>query len=394
MRKNKLIIHGPVIYTEQGPRTDFFLGVSAGRFTHLSEKKPDQDAGAEILEFPDSYHLIPGRIDLHTHGAAGADVMDADFAAMHQIRKTLAAEGTTGFLAATLSASMDSIEKALTTVAQYQNATNLPAGSQILGFDLEGPFLSQKQPGAHRKEYLRAPDIELFKRWQTLAQNHIRLVTVAPELPNGLAFIQYLAEQNIVPSIGHSHADFKTAQMAIKLGATHATHLFNAMPPLHHREPGCVGAILLNEKVRAELIVDGHHLHPAMINLALKLKGKEGLILVTDAMRAKCCPEDHVFDLGGQKVHIENGAAKLEDGTLAGSVLGMDQAIKNMLAFTPLTLQDLIDLSSTNPAKTLNIFKQKGSIAIGKDADFVILDENYRVMRTWCGGNLIFNHDR
>ncbi len=390
MEDKSISLSGPIIYTEEGIREDFTLEFKDGRICYLG-KKLINNKTSETLDFPKNYHLIPGRIDLHIHGAGGADMMDANFAALDQIRKILAREGTTGFLATTVTATPAEIEKALENVAAYQSANNVKnLGSQILGIHLEGPFISKRQPGAHRQELLLDPDIALFNRWQSCAKGLIGLVTLAPELPQAMEFIQHLSDHNIIASIGHSQADFDTAQLAIQLGATHATHLFNAMHPLHHREPGCVGAILLNKKITAELIVDGHHLHPAITKIALNLKGKEGLVLVTDSMRAKCCGETHSFELGGQTVHVKDGAPRLEDGTLAGSVLGIDQAIKNMQVFTQMPLEDLIYLSSINPAKILKIFEQKGSIALGKDADLVVLDENYSVVLTICQGKIVF----
>ncbi len=390
MAQADFIISGLMVHTEESILTNARVKIQASKFAEISASKKISDGNNFI--FPANYQLIPGRIDIHIHGAAGADVMDSTSQALDRIRQSLAQEGVTGFLATTLSESPQRIEAALDNIGEYQQKlASMALGARILGVHLEGPFISPLHKGAHRQEFLLEPDKGLFDHWQSCAKGWIKLVTLAPELANGMEFIQHLRQHNVLASIGHSDADFRTTQQAIAAGATQATHLFNAMRCFHHREPGCVGAILLNDKVSAELIVDGHHCHDAAVLTALKLKGKDKLILVTDAMRGKCCQtENEIFDLGGQIVKVSQGAARLDNGVLAGSVLTMQQAVINMMQKTSVSLREIINMTSFNPAKILGIQQQTGSIASGKDADFVILDENLAVVMTVAQGNIIY----
>jgi N-acetylglucosamine-6-phosphate deacetylase len=342
----------------------------------------------KTLEFPSTWHLIPGMIDMHTHGLAGADTMDATPQALDTMSQALPKEGVTGFLASTISADLSDIENALKNAHHYVQNTKETQGAKLLGIHLEGPFLSPEKPGSQLKQYLLTPNISYMKRWQSLAPNLIKMTTIAPELPGCLEFIQYLKQQNIIAAIGHTNADYAKAMEAISAGCTQTTHLYNAMRSIHHREPGAVIAALLSDQISTEIIADGIHLHPAIIQCIVKLKGFDRTLLITDAMRAKQL-QDGLYDFNGQQVIVQNKAAKLNDGTLAASVLGMDEAVRNMIQFTGCTLKDTIKMSSTNPAIQLGIIDRKGSIAIGKDADLVILDENYQVRFTMVEGKIL-----
>lgn len=342
---------------------------------------------AKLITFPSTYFLVPGFIDLHIHGAKNKDVMDATPVALNVISQALAEEGVTGYLATTMTAEKEVIEAALINVAQMQQQDSV--GAKILGVHLEGPFISLAKVGAQRPEPILAPDVALFERWQQRANHIIKLVTLAPETEGAIEFIHYLKQNYVVPAIGHTNATFAETMTAIEAGCCYGTHLFNAMRGLHQREPGAVGALLLSKNVSAELIADGAHLHPAILELALKIKGKEQLLLVTDAMRAKCMPEGK-YDLGGQCVHVSQGIATLADHTLAGSVLTMPQAVRNMMQFSHCSLIDAVAMASSNPAKILGIFDQQGSIAVGKKADLVVLDANLDVMLTLCSGKKVY----
>jgi N-acetylglucosamine-6-phosphate deacetylase len=384
----KLLITGPNVYAEKTILKNGAVLVQDGLIASVSEAQ--HFSAEKTLEFPANYHLIPGFIDLHTHGADGHDVMDATPIALAGICRALAAEGTTSFLATTMTDEISNIEKALAAVQQYSKAPQ--AGAAILGVHLEGPFIAPSKMGAQRGENILDPDVELFKKWEKISGNLVKLVTLAPEQANVIALIEYLKKQNIVASLGHTNATFEEAQKAIAAGSSYATHLFNAMSGIHQREPGTVTAALLAGTVSAELIVDGFHLHPAIVQLALKLKGKEKIVLVTDAMRAKCL-QDGCYDLGGQDVYVKKGRAQLADGTLAGSVLRMPSAVQNMLSFTGCELQDALKMAAENPAKILNVFHKKGSIAEKKDADLVVLNEKLEVVLTICGGNIVYAVD-
>lgn len=352
---------------------------------------PREQAGqyqeAKWYEFPADYYLIPGMIDLHIHGANNKDVMDGQDDALSTISAALVQEGVTGFLATTMTASDAQISRVLQGMADQ--STHLH-GAAMLGIHLEGPFIAESKVGAQSRKNCQLPNIHLMQEWQKISNQRIKLVTMAPELPGAIPFIQVLASLNIIPAIGHSNATFAQAEEAIAAGCRYATHLFNAMRTIHQREPGVVLAVLLNNDVLAELIVDGHHLHPAMLELALRMKGPERLLLVTDAMRAKCL-NDGVYELGGQQVKVYQGKATLAEDCLAGSTLRMPQAISTMIHSSTASLIDAIYMASLNPARLLSLDNKKGSIEVGKDADLVVLDAKLHVQLTMRAGKCVFS---
>lgn len=341
---------------------------------------------AQQYHYSDDCYLVPGFIDMHIHGAGGADVMDANLEALQTISAKLAEEGVTGFLATTMTAAPEQIEAAL---AMIPKAVKNLSGAAILGIHLEGPFISNEKMGAQAGQYILSPDVALFNRWQALAEGMIKLVTLAPEQENALSLVAALKDNNVIASIGHTNANYEKTVEAISAGCTHATHLFNAMPTLGSRSPGPVAAILNSDAVTAEVIVDGHHLHPATCKLTLRSKGVSKLVLVSDAMRGKCMGNGH-FELGGQEVIVAHGKATLADGTLAGSVLSIPKAIKNMMNFTDCSLEDAIIMATMNPAHQLKLNATKGSIEVGKHADLVVLDEHLKVALTMREGEVIF----
>ncbi len=373
-----LTISGLHVYTSDGVLQNAGVVIQDGIIADIVLNKPGHH------DFPANYHLIPGLIDLHVHGMHGHDVMDATPHALKKISQALAREGTTSFLATTMTASEQDIEKTLLAVRDYKGMQD---GATLLGVHLEGPFISPNKAGAQCADHILLPSIETLHHWQKLAENAIKLVTFAPECASQ-EFIAYLKKNNIVAALGHSNATYAETMNAMQHGCDYVTHLFNAMRGIHQREPGMVTAALL-ENVWTELIVDGVHLHPAIVKLILHMKGMEKMILVTDAMRATCL-QHGVYDLGGQQVTVKENTATLADGTLAGSVLRMPQAIKNMLKFTECDLLDAVKMASENPAKVLGICDKKGSISIGKDADLVVLDEHLNVAMTICGGREVY----
>lgn len=381
-----MIIQGMSVYTEEGVLQNSGLLIENGKIQQVQSLVSEP-----TLTFPEGYHMLPGFIDVHVHGLAGFDVMDGELHALRAMSAMLACEGTTSFLATTMTAPDKQIEKALTAVDEHCKTAY--SGAEVLGVHLEGPFISISYAGAQAQGCIKAPDMALFSKWQALSNNRIKVVTLAPELSGAIAFIRHITEQNVVASIGHTDADAKTTLRAIEAGARHGTHVFNAMKGLHHREPGTVTPLLLHDKVSVEMIADHIHLHPMMLDLICRVKGEDRVMLITDAMRAKCLGDGN-YNLGGQQVHVKNGEARLENGCLAGSLLTLPKALRHLLASTHCDLHAVSKMLSANPAKQLGIFNSKGSVAPGKDADLVVLNEEYDVVLTVCRGNIAYLSER
>ncbi|WP_318503768.1 N-acetylglucosamine-6-phosphate deacetylase [Bacillus sp. T3] len=394
-KDNFILLKGIRVYSEGKIIEDGYIKIKNKKILELGSVEsliPENTMDFLIIDFPSVYQAIPGLIDVHIHGVNGADTMDGTSEALDTMVTSLPMEGTTSFLATTMTQSSEKIEQALKTVGNYIGKQPAQGCAEILGIHLEGPFVNTAMAGAQPLEHIIDPDLSLFKEWEKQANHQIKLVTLAPELPNCLELIAYLKKREIIASIGHTNASYEEVQNAIHVGASHVTHLFNQMRGLHHREPGTAGAALLLDELKCELIVDGVHLRPEMVKLAYKQKGSKGLVLITDAMRAKCLKNGQ-YDLGGQTVHVKDGKATLENGTLAGSILKLGQAVKNIVYFTGCSLQEAIEMASTNPAKELKVFDRKGSIAVGKDADIVILDEHLEVVMTFCRGVLSYKKE-
>ncbi|MCM3169344.1 N-acetylglucosamine-6-phosphate deacetylase [Peribacillus frigoritolerans] len=386
------IINNLMVYSEKETYKNGFIKVVDGKIAEVgpaSQYKQDDDA--KVITLSPDYQVIPGAIDIHIHGASNSDAMDATHDALSTMAKTLPKEGTTSFLATTMTQSTQAIESALLNAGKYiENQTQEHA--EIVGIHLEGPFISPARKGAQPEDYIVDPDVTLFKRWQEMAENQIRLVTLAPEQPNGLDLAAHLRGTGVVASIGHSDATYDQIDEAIQAGTTHVTHLYNGMRGLHHREPGVLGAAYLRDELYVELIADGIHCRPEMIKLAYKQITSERMILITDSLRAKWL-EKGTYDLGGQPVNVDETKATLSDGTLAGSILKMNDAIKNTMKYTDCSMTDIIKMTAENPAKQLRIFDRKGSIQVGKDADLVILNHRLDVEMTFCRGNLAFKKE-
>jgi N-acetylglucosamine-6-phosphate deacetylase len=314
--------------------------------------------------------------DVHVHGACSYDFMAASGAEISAVGRFLASRGVAHFLPTTVTASLDLTLKALDTLADAiegaAKSESQDAVATPVGIHLEGPFVSHAKRGVHPNASLREPSVELFDRFQQAARGHIRLITLAPELPHALELIEHVTKAGVRVTMGHSMATAEQTLAAISAGATSSTHLFNAMRPLDHREPGIVGTILDRDDVYAEAICDGVHVHPAIIRLWLKMKGPERGILVTDGMSATGMP-DGTYSLGDFTVEVKNGVCLLGD-TLAGSVLTMDQAVRNVQRFTGSSLEIAVRLASRNPARMMGMATLT-SMAPGTSAHFNIFDE-------------------
>lgn len=338
--------------------------------------------GLEVVDGGGAF-LSAGFIDLHIHGCAGYDVMDEDERALREMARHLVATGVTAFLPTTITMKKTRIEQALRRIKAAM-AGDCGPGAQILGCNLEGPFINVKYKGAHDERYIIPPDWAWLQPYLEV----IRLITVAPESEGALAFIKKMVDAGVVVSLGHTNATYEEMIRGMNAGATHVTHLFNAMSPLHHRQPGAVGAALL-QPVDCELIADNIHVAPAVQELVLKMKGPERLVLITDAMRA-CLLADGRYDLGGLAVQVKAGQARLPDGTLAGSTLVMNRALANFRRNTGLPFEEVIKLATVNPARILRLENRKGNIAPGMDADLVLWDEDFHVLMTYVAGEQVF----
>lgn len=305
--------------------------------------------------------IVPGFIDVHTHGAYGFDTMDGVTEDIIKMVHGQISEGITSVFPTTMTQAVDNISKSMEAVNEA--AKQEPA---IVGVHLEGPFINPHFKGAQPEEHIIAPSIDLVKKWNELSGNRVRLITYAPEQAEDVrAFEDYLADNNIIGSIGHSNATRDFLQHNSK--ASHITHLYNAQRPMSHREPGVTGHAMSEDNIRTELIVDGFHVYPDMVNVAYKLKTANRIDLITDSMRAKGLG-DGESELGGQKVWVKDKQARLEDGTLAGSVLEFDDAFRNVMAFTGASIEEAIQMASVNQAIEFGL-TNKGTLTIGKDAD-------------------------
>ena len=343
---------------------------------------------AEIFDLPKNAIVLPGFIDQHVHGAGGSDGMDGTVEDIKTIAKTLAEEGTTSFLVTTMTQSPENITKALSAVKEYRKESER-TGARVVGVHLEGPFIAAAHKGAQPLEYVKSPDIQAFDAYNEASGGAIKIVTLAPEVDGAEAFIRHLSKKGIVASIGHTGAKCADVEKAIKSGAKNVTHTYNAQTALHHREIGTVGSAMLFDELNCELIADTIHVSVPAMRLLVKNKPLDKLTLITDAMRAKGLP-DGESELGGQKVFVKDGEARLADGTLAGSVLKMNRAVQNMVEKVGVPFTQAVDYATINPAKNLGIDKETGSIKVGKRADFTVLNDRYDVIMTVRDGEVIY----
>lgn len=332
----------------------------------------------EVIDAEGGY-VTPGFIDLHIHGYLGKDVCDASVESIRTIAGGLVENGVTGFLPTTMTVDMEVIEGALDACREVKNSAEY-YGSTILGVHAEGPFISASKKGAQDERYILKPDADFVKANADI----IKIITLAPEEDEDFAEIKRMAEEtDVVVSMGHTSADYKTAMESTKNGVKHSTHLFNAMTPMTHRAPGVVGAAL-NSDVSCELIVDTYHVDPALYEMVYKMKDRK-LCFITDCLPAGGLPEGE-YTLGGAKIIYKNNLCKLEDGTIAGSVLKLNKGVWNVYTNTSIPLNECVNCATLNPANAIGVADRKGSIEVGKDADIVILDNEFNVKKTIIGG--------
>jgi N-acetylglucosamine-6-phosphate deacetylase len=370
------------VLTTTGP-TRAAVVIQDGKIDALLRDPRSGDLPEERREFVGL--LCPGFIDLQINGAFGADI-GPDPDAIKTLVTRLPTTGVTSFLPTLISSPTERYEEFFDALEEGA----VENGARVLGAHLEGPFLAPDRKGAHDPTHLRPIDLGFLR--ELLRSGKVRIMTLAPELPNSLEAIELLLEEGAVASAGHTDATCEEVTRAVDAGLSLGTHLYNAMRPLAHREPGTVGALLTDDRVKVGIIADGVHVHEAALRLAHRAKGSEGLILVTDAMQAAGMPPGD-YELGQRKVHLEDGAVRLPDGTLAGSALTMDEAVRNAIRFLVVSLAQAVRMAAETPAAALNL-DGKGKIAVGCDADFVLLDSEGTVLETIVAGETVYERGK
>ena len=352
------------------------LEIEGGRIRQVGEKLSWSQN--DLVVDCQGYTIVPGFVDVHIHGCAGADTCDGKRESIDAMAEFLLTKGVTSFCPTTMTVDRAEIEAAL--LAAKACVDQPGPGARVVGVNMEGPFIAAARKGAQKEEAILPPDPELFRHFQELSGGIVRLVDIAPEQPGGLAFIREVKDLCAV-SIAHTTANYDQAKESFDAGITHATHLFNAMSGLHHRDPGVVGAVFDDSRVYSELICDGFHIHPAALRTAFQVLGDRALV-ISDSMRANGMPEGEPFDLGGQMVTVREGKATLADGTIAGSVSNLHQEVKNLVSFG-IPLEQAVKAASLIPARSIGLEEEIGSIAPGKRADLVVLDENLDIVAVY-----------
>jgi N-acetylglucosamine-6-phosphate deacetylase len=382
------LFHHASLYTTTGILSPGWLHVEAGRILSLGAGLPPETAAAQVDRVVDcgGLALMPGFIDLHVHGAMGFEVMDANPAGLRAMAAFYAAHGVTGFLATTWTASRPAIRNVLDTLGTLVGP--LENGASLLGFHLEGPYLNPSRCGAQDKELIRRAQPDEAREF--LETGLVRLIALAPEFPENLALVDECVRRGVTVAAGHTDASYEQMVTAVQHGVRQVTHCYNAMSPFSHRAPGVVGAALAFPEIRCELIADTIHVHPAALKVAVNAKGPEGVILITDAIRGTGLPDgDYPID-DHRTITIKDQAARLPDGTLAGSVLTLNRALYNLAHATGRPWEELWVTSSYNAARSIGIDARKGSLVPGKDADLVLLDPAGRVQLTLAEGKLVY----
>ncbi|KOP69162.1 N-acetylglucosamine-6-phosphate deacetylase [Bacillus sp. FJAT-18019] len=360
--------------------------IENGRITAIYQDTPTFPKGIKIVDGGGKL-LIPGMVDVHIHGANGYDMMDGTTRSIQEVSKACAATGCTSFLATSVTSELEALLLMIDNVKQVMGDEE---GALIAGIHAEGPYLNLKRKGMQNEAFLRHPDRAEMEVILERAGSALRMVTIAPELPGGMEMVSFLHGEGIVVAVAHSDATYEEAKEAFRLGASHITHCFNGMRPIHHRDPGVVVAAFEEPKVSLQAIVDNVHLHPAIVRMMFRMKGPEGIVLITDALQAMGLG-DGEYEFGGHQVKVQDGIAKLHDGTLASSTVTMNEALRNTVELG-IPLLDAVRMASTTPAGVLGL-ASKGRIAPGMDADVVLLDHDFQVEWTMIGGSVVYRKE-
>nr|WP_318433912.1 N-acetylglucosamine-6-phosphate deacetylase [Photobacterium leiognathi] len=375
----RFALHPQRIFTPTGIAYNHYIIVNDGKIEAITETKP-LDCDVTELE---GQTLVPGFIDIHIHGRAGADVMDATPQALQTIADALPKTGVVAWVGTTVTAPWQDIINALQQVREFCQQPK-QVGAKLLGSFLEGPYFTEAYRGSHPTQYLQAPSIAALAELKEVAGDSLIRVALAPEYQGSDEAIQWLTAEGIKTSIAHTSANFEQVTTAHQHGADCGVHLFNGMSGLHHREPGCAGAVLFHDML-AELIADGIHVHPVMMQLAYRMKGYQQLALITDCMRAGGL-SDGKYQLGAQMITVTNGEARTDDGSLAGSTCSLDQALRNMIMLAGVPEWEAVQMATSVPAKYLGIDDKLGFIKPGYNASFALLDPQFQIQATLIDG--------
>lgn len=379
----KYYIHADKFFLRAGVQEGGYLEIVDGKFGGYSTDVPTEN---EIIDYT-GYYIAPGLVDTHIHGFLGHDIMDADPEGLNIISKGILSTGVTSFLPTTLTANRELLNKVSKMIGENYDKVE---GAKIQGIFFEGPFFTEKYKGAQNPNYFSNPDIKMFDEWQSLAKGLIRKIAIAPEREGVEEFIKYVTSKGVHVALGHSAATYEQAVNAVRSGANIFVHTYNGMSGLHHRDPGMVGAAMSTKESTAELICDGHHVHPAAAKILVNIKTPDKVALITDCMRAGGMPEgDYV--LGEFPVIVKDGTARLKsNGSLAGSILELYQGVQNVVDWNIATVEEAIKMGSYVPAVSVGIEDRCGSIRPGLDADFIVLDKNINLHETYLNGKSVY----
>ena len=380
----KLLITNCRLFNAPDDKQTTSILIENGTITQIGQI--DSSTGCDNTLDAQGRLIAPGFIDVHIQGAGGADILDASTEALKAISQTCARFGTTSFLATTVF-KPNQKNQHLTLAAEHVGR-NL-GGANLLGIHLEGPFISPQQKGMISPKCICPPSLQLLDEIQDITNGHLKIMTIAPELPGSLRIIQRLADSNIVASFGHSNATYEQTLAGFNAGISHVTHMFNAMPSIHHRAPGPLVAIFQTKHITAQLIADGVHIHPSVLRFAFETLGPNRIIPITDGMQALGLADGR-FIYNGVEYESKEGTARYKDGTLIGTALGLSQLLQKLMTFTDCPLDLAIKTVTQNPAGLLGLEEKKGTIASGKDADLILLDHDRSVHTTIVAGNIVF----
>lgn len=371
------------IVTEKNNREYNTITISDGRIIDISQNGQKLDEHINM----ENYTALPGFIDIHIHGADGCDTMDARYESLEVMSKYLASKGVTAFLATTMTAPMDKIENAIKKVREVKEKG--VSGAEVLGVYLEGPYLCEERKGAQPAEFLRLPNIDEIEELLNKYGDIIKVIAMAPELEGSIEAIRKIKQNNIKVSLGHSDATSEVAIKAYEEGASISVHTFNGMKPFHHREGGLAAATMKLDTVFAELIADKIHVHPVVMEVLIKAKGIENVCLISDSMRASGLPDGN-YKLGELNVIVKDSICRIESGSLAGSTLDLEKALKNIVEVTGISLEEACKMVSLVPAKAIGILDDYGTIKEGKKANITVVDDNKNVVMTIVNGNIVY----